>query len=268
MATLELSRDRGKAKRQLGIPIKKNFSWIMHAYRKDTIDELIRICSRWKHEFFKNETPQKEINVDSFYISKYEITNTQYKKFLDDNPSHEEPDFWYNENFNKPDQPVVGVSWHDAVAYCNWLTEKTKETYRLPTEAEWEKAARGTDERFFPWGNEWPNRNLANFIYEHKKTVPVKEKPLGASELGLMHMAGNVAEWCGDWYDENYYENPMNRKNPKGPQKGEKKVVRGGDWRDNAFYLRCNARVSYPPDTRNRFLGFRIVLEDQGMNKR
>lgn len=228
---------------------------------KDQIDELIRICSRWQPEFFKNETPQKEIEVDSFYISKYEITNEQYGKFLNDNPSHEQPAFWYNENFNKPDQPVVGVSWHDAVAYCNWLTEKTNETFRLPTEAEWEKAAQGTDGRFFPWGNEWPTIDRANYIDQHDQPVPVKEKPGGASPFKLMHMAGNVSEWCSDWYDENYYESLMNLKNPKGPQEGEKRVVRGGDWSDNAFYLRCKARVSYPPDTRNQFVGFRIVRE-------
>jgi formylglycine-generating enzyme required for sulfatase activity len=225
---------------------------------KDEIDKLVKEHSNWKTELFKDEKPQREIYLDSFYISKYEITNAQYKTFLEDKPNYEKPAYWNTEGFNDPDQPVVGVSWYDADAFCNWLSEKTGENYRLPTEAEWEKAARGTDGRFFPWGNEEPDISKANFMEQHHKTIPVKEKPLGASAFKLMHMAGNVAEWCSDWYDESYYR-IADERDPNGPSNGARKVVRGGAWNDNAFFLRCADRNSYPPKVKKEIIGFRIV---------
>ncbi|MGD2087154.1 MAG: SUMF1/EgtB/PvdO family nonheme iron enzyme [Candidatus Aminicenantes bacterium] len=196
----------------------------------------------WECEWFSNEKPQREIDIQAFYISKYEITNKQYREFLKDNPDHIKPAYLTEKNFNAPDQPVVGVSWKDAAAFCDWLSRKTNKRYRLPTEAEWEKAARGMDGRLFPWGNEEPNINKANFMNQHHKTVSVKEKAEGASAFGLMNMAGNVWEWCNDWYI-------LDRE----------KVVRGGCWQDNAFFLRCSARHKYPPDIKNEVIGFRIV---------
>lgn len=212
----------------------------------------------WILEWFNDEIPQREIYLDEFFISEYEITNEQYGKFLKDNPGHPKPDYWDVENFNDPQQPVVGVTWNDAVAFCNWLSDKKGKKYRLPTEAEWEKAARGNDGRIFPWGNEEPDLNKANFMGQHHGTVSVKEKPDGDSAFGLRNMAGNVAEWCRDWYDENYYIITIDY-NPMGPANGTRKVVRGGSWRDNAFFIRCTERNSYPPDTKREILGFRIV---------
>jgi iron(II)-dependent oxidoreductase len=216
----------------------------------------------WRTDWFVEETPQSEITLDSFYISKYEITNKQYRNFLNDNPGYEKSDSWNDENFNGPDQPVVGVSWYDATAYCNWLSEKTNKKYRLPTEAEWEKAARGNDGRIFPWGNEEPGLNRANFMGQNHRTVSVRENIQGISVFGLMHMAGNVSEWCADWYDKNYYQF-SNERNPEGPANGTRKVVRGGSWQDNTFFIRCASRNSYPPDIKKESLGFRIVREPE-----
>ncbi|MCU0288158.1 MAG: formylglycine-generating enzyme family protein [Acidobacteria bacterium] len=191
-------------------------------------------------------------------MSKYEVTNEQYKKFLNDNPGYVLPSYLNQRDFNDPGQPVVGVSWYDAVAYCDWLSAKTKGKYRLPTEAEWEKAARGIDSRTYPWGNSDPDIYKANFMQQFNKPLLYNENPQGSSVYGLMNMAGNVYEWCSDWYGENYYNNGDNR-NPVGFLEGTRKIVRGGSWRESAFFLRCAARNSYPPETKNEFIGFRVV---------
>jgi formylglycine-generating enzyme required for sulfatase activity len=224
------------------------------------IRELLNDHPDWRHEMFRDETPQKEIYLDAFYISKYEITNKQYGKFLKDNPQHPRPGNWNMKNFNDPDQPVVGVSWNDAVAFCNWLSKKTAKNYRLPSEAQWEKAARGTDGGMFPWGDSGPNIQIANYNNPYGNPMPVGYYPRGENLVyGTMEMAGNVAEWCNDWYDERYYIKLENTENPRGPLTGSKKIVRGGSWIDNAFFLRCTARNCYPPGTRREIIGFRIV---------
>lgn len=212
-----------------------------------------------QHEMVTDETPQKEIYLDEFYISKYEITNEQYGKFLKDNPDHPKPDYWDVENYNDPDQPVVGVNWNDAVAFCNWLSQKTGENYRIPSEAQWEKAARGTDGRIFPWGYSGPDIKIVNFSQPYGNPKPVGYYPGGMNQdYKTMEMAGNVAEWCNDWYDESYYS-IANKNNSEGPSSGQYKVVRGGSFKDNAFFLRCTARNGYPPDTKKETIGFRIV---------
>ncbi|NIM13975.1 MAG: SUMF1/EgtB/PvdO family nonheme iron enzyme [Candidatus Aminicenantes bacterium] len=227
------------------------------------IEALVNDHPDWRPEWFTDESPQRQITIDLFYISKFEITNKQYGKFLKDNPAYEKPAYWDAAGFNDPDQPVVGVSWNDAVAFCNWLSEKKGENYRLPTEAEWEKAARGTDARIYPWGNTEPDIRMVNFSqpYVSGKPMPIGYYAGGMNPLyGTMEMAGNVAEWCCDWYDENYYRNFVDNHNPDGPLSGQRKVVRGGSWMDNAFLLRCTARSSYPPHTQREFIGFRVVL--------
>ncbi len=225
---------------------------------RSEIEQFINTHPDWRAGWFENELPQRIVYLDAFYISKYEVTNELYNKFLDDNPGYERPAYWHVPDFNGKNQPVVGVNWNDAIAYCNWLSEKTNKKYRLPTEAEWEKAARGTDGRIYPWGNSEPDIQKANFMDQNHKTVSVRNNPLGASPFGLMHMAGNVWEWCSDWYDEDYYS-IKEKLNPTGPLEGTKKVVRGGSWRENSFFLRCAARNRYPPKTKNEFIGFRVV---------
>lgn len=229
---------------------------------KKEIEQIIENPTKWECEWFKDEKPQRNVYLDEFYISKYEVTNEEYKKFLNENPEYSKPAYLNVSEFKDPDQPVVGVSWDDAAAYCNWLSEKTKKRYRLPTEAEWEKAARGTDSRIYPWGNSEADNNKANFMNQSKNPKSVKENIQGASPYGLMNMAGNEWEWCSDWYGENYYNTKENR-NPAGPSSGTRKIVRGGSYKEKAFYLRCAERSSYPPETKNEFIGFRIVRESK-----
>ncbi|MGD2087156.1 MAG: formylglycine-generating enzyme family protein [Candidatus Aminicenantes bacterium] len=250
----DLETDLDRAHEMIFIPSGKFF----RGTGESEIRQLTNNHPDWNPQWLVEETPQREIILDSFYISKYEVTNKQYGNFLKDNPDYERPGSWNDGNFNGPEQPVVGVSWYDAAAYCNWLSEKTKKKYRLPTEAEWEKAARGTDGRFFPWGNEEPGLNKANFAGQLHGTVSVKKNIQGISAFGLMNMAGNVSEWCADWYDENYYQ-LTNDRNPGGPATGKRRVVRGGSWQDNIFFMRTTARNSYPPDTKKESLGFRVV---------
>ena len=155
---------------------------------------------------YLNEGPPHRVSLKAFYITTTEVTNAQYGLFLAAT-GHPPPLYWLDKNLNAPDQPVVGVSWHDAAAFAAWLSRLTGRTYRLPTEAEWEVAARGgLDGQPFPWGAELPNaggRFRANYnpnTYDedgYRYAAPVKSFP--ANGYGLFDMAGNVAEWCQDW---------------------------------------------------------------------
>lgn len=211
------------------------------------------------------------VSLDAFYIDKYEVTNAQYKKFMDAK-GHEAPAFWNDSNYNAPNQPVVGVTWEDAKAYAEWAGK------RLPTEAEWEKAARGGFEgKKFVWGDEWPPpKGAGNFADEtagkvlgwlriingyddgYAYTAPVGSfKPNG---YGLYDMAGNVWEWCEDQYDPEYYaESP--KLNPPGPSSGSACVLRGGSWYSHFrdYYLRVAYRFHYVPSNTLNFVGFRCV---------
>jgi iron(II)-dependent oxidoreductase len=210
-----------------------------------------------------DEHPQHTVFLDAFYIDKYEVTNAQYKQFIDAT-GREAPKYWDDENFNQPDQPVVGVvgvDWYDAVAYAKWAGK------RLPTEAEWEKAARGTDGRKYPWGNEWDNQKCNSGAdgdgYEY--TAPVGSFPDGASPYGVMDMVGNVCEWVADWYDSNYYSRSP-QQNPKGPDYGEESafggVLRGGSWTiPDATALRCADRYWLSRGIWNLDWGFRCAQD-------
>jgi iron(II)-dependent oxidoreductase len=203
-----------------------------------------------------DEHPQHTVFLDAFYIDKYEVTNFQYKQFMDAT-GHGAPDYWNNENYNQPNQPVVGVTWHDAIAYAKWAGK------RLPTEAEWEKAARGTDGRIYPWGNEWDsskcNSGVGGDGYQY--TAPVGSFPAGASPYGVMDMSGNVWEWCADWSDRNYYSRSP-QQNPKGPDSGSERVLRGGSWfNTDRTDLRCAFRVWDNPGFRGHYRGFRCAQD-------
>jgi len=204
-----------------------------------------------------DEQPRHKVSLDAYYIDKYEVTSERYAKFLEF-AGWQKPLNWDMVKF--PDhatRPVVGVTWSDADAYCRINGR------RLPTEAEWEKAARGTNERSFPWGENKPNATLALFgqmtKFSYDLLKPVGSYPSGEGPYGAFDLAGNVAEWVQDWYDGEYYrEGP--EKNPEGPRKGQYKMVRGGSWSDMPVYLLSGSRTSkVPPETRNAFIGFRCA---------
>ncbi|MFO7675688.1 MAG: bifunctional serine/threonine-protein kinase/formylglycine-generating enzyme family protein [bacterium] len=212
------------------------------------------------------EKPVRQVYLDAYHIDKHEVTNRQYKKFCDATGRGypQDPGFESMSNYfqSYPSYPVVNVSWDDARAYADWAGK------RLPTEAEWEKAARGTDGRKYPWGNEAPdaggryraNYDPGNYTEDgYRHTSPVGSFPAGASPYGLLDMAGNVWEWCNDWYDSDYYGKGVDR-NPPGPSSGSFRVLRGGSWNLNvAWGLRGAHRVGYAPSYRSRDLGFRCA---------
>ena len=142
------------------------------------------------------------------------------------------------------------------MAYCQWLSEKTEQNWRLPTEAEWEKAARGTDGRVYPWGNRRPDKKLCNYNRNVKDTTPVGRYPDGASPYGALDMAGNVWEWVADWYGSDYYARSPKR-NPQGPDSGRYRVLCGGSWDGIDGLVRAALRGGGIPDGRNGDVGFR-----------
>jgi sulfatase modifying factor 1 len=232
-------------------------------------------------EALAREKPAHVVDLDAFYIAKFEVTNREWKKFRDD-AGYDDPKFWPNGRVVPRDQipywtqannhgggtpgsdeyPVIGVNWDAATAYCAWLSAKTGKRYRLPTEAEWEKAARGTDGRRYPSGD-FIARTQANFVYAqaYDTVMPVGSFPTGVSPYGALDMAGNVMEWTQDWYDRDYYS-VSPRKNPKGPATGAYRVVRGGSFFVEVFDLRSTARaMAWPSFQAYRMIGFRPVRD-------
>ncbi len=217
-----------------------------------------------------DEGPKHKVFVDAFLIGKYEVMNSQYHSFVKAT-GHRLPENCCDPKYNlwkgdlvPPDVeklPVVNVSWDDAVAFCRWSGA------RLPTEAEWEKAARGTDGRIYPWGNDPPSGNRANYSFD---PVSVWEGPaslakrnqyeFGKSPYGALEMAGNVWEWVQDWYDENYYKSSP-AKNPAGSDKGEARVIRGASWRNTADMLRAANRNKHAPGERRVYVGIRCAKD-------
>jgi sulfatase modifying factor 1 len=193
-----------------------------------------------------DEMPAHAVSIDSFYIDLHEVTIGQYKKFMDAT-GHQPPLYWQPE-LDRLDDPVGGVSWEDAAAYASWLGK------RLPTEAEWEYAARGGSAREkYPWGAA-PDTGYANF--KSFGILPVKSlKPNG---YGLYDMIGNVWEWCADWYDSAYYD-ASSGKSPRGPVTGTHKVLRGGAWYCDAKEVRVTNRFFALPDAKSYNVGFRCV---------
>ena len=201
-----------------------------------------------------NEAPIHRVWVDAFVIAKYPVTNREYVCFME-MTGHRPPPFWGEPQFQHLEQPVVGPSWYDAVAYCNWLKDLTGKAYRLPTEAEREKAARGGLEgRKYPWGDELPADHQGG------RNAPLEPVGIdGPNGYGLYNMSAGVHEWCADWYDASYYEISPER-NPTGPRRGERRVARGGSWRHRIRFAQCAARSSLAPDKQFSDFGFRCAM--------
>lgn len=200
----------------------------------------------------QDERPQREVTLPAFWIDKYCVTNAQYRRFLAATEGAiKPPPSFARDDFVGPRQPVVSVSWEEAAAYARWAGK------RLPTEAEWEKAARGAEGRTYPWGGE-PPAGRANFGGAHPGPLPPGSFPGGASPYGVMDLAGNVAEWVADYYGRGYYAEAPDR-DPRGPARGASRVVRGGWWRDKAGELRAFRRGHLPPAQRHGGVGFRCA---------
>ena len=235
-----------------------------------------------------DEKPPHKVYLDAYWMGKTEVTVKQYMKFVNETKTHFpkwlEKGSAYNVETGTDDHykklgsalkgdnyPIVGISWHDASAYCDWLSKKTGFHFKLPTEAQWEKAARGIDGREYPWGNHdpyyngkwyanylahdsWEKRGEDGFLY----SSPVGSYGQGASPFGLLDMAGNAWEWCSDWYDSDYYKNAASKNNPAGPENGSVRVFRGGSWDYDAWYLLCANRGNNAPSYGGFYLGIRL----------
>ncbi len=203
------------------------------------------------------ESPKREVYLDAFDIDRVEVTTGRYAKFLAATGSVRPPEDWDALKLPKGmNLPVVGVDWNDASAYCAWVGR------RLPTDAEWEKAARGTDERKYPWGNETPNVARANF--ENAAPEPydggltdVGTHPDGQSPFGVQDLAGNANEWTADWFSESFPTSDV--RNPKGPASGNGRVIRGGGRYEPADRMLSTKRYHAAPETRGGDIGFRCA---------
>ncbi|MBW7897617.1 Serine/threonine-protein kinase pkn1 [Candidatus Brocadiaceae bacterium B188] len=267
---------------------------------KQDITNLLELDHNIEAERLENEIPQHKVYLNAYLIDKYPVTNAQYKKFIESG-GYMQKTFWSDAGWQyivqaKPlenneldgafhdqtDCPVVNISWYEAEAFASWAGK------RLPTEAEWEKAARGTDGRVYPWGNEFDKTRLNCAEAKIEKPTAVTKYPQGQSIYGCFDMAGNVWEWTADWYDSQYYRCAPD-KNPQGPTMAEKnpyfgrpeevgisiydlkpsltskalsgcKVLRGGSWNGSGIvHIRCSNRDYDEPTYKNDTIGFRCA---------
>lgn len=209
----------------------------------------------------ENERPVHRVWVDRFTLGKFPVTHGQYRKYLEATGA-EPPRFWFEPMFVDAFKPVVGVTWFEAVAYCGWLAIQTGESFRLPTEAEWERAAGGgLDRALFPWGDEPPTEGKM-IGCDSKNGGPAQVGVNEPNGFGLYDMSEGVHEWCSDYYDYNYYRYSPER-NPLGAAAGERRASRGGSWRHQIKFARCAARSSLPPHFRYSDYGFRVAVTIQ-----
>jgi formylglycine-generating enzyme required for sulfatase activity len=268
---------------------------------EDDINKLLELDRNVEASRFDVEVPQREVCLGAYLINKYPVTNAEYKKFIESG-GYKQRDYWSNAGWDyvlqiKPLDgddlnsamdsddgcPVVNVSWYEAEAFAKYMGK------RLPTEAEWEKAARGTDGRVYPWGNEFDKTKLNCAESRIERPTPVVKYLQGRSEYGCFDMAGNVWEWTADWFDSQYYRSAPGR-DPQGPAKAEDKpffgrpedvgtsiyelepasagsgtlsdckVLRGGSWSGGGVvHIRCANRDYDEPDYRNETIGFRCA---------
>lgn len=201
--------------------------------------------------------PPHAVYLDAFWMDKFQVTNALYQKCVDagncqppsSSRSHAHASYFGDPEYDN--YPVIYVAWDDAKTFCEWAGK------RLPTEAEFEKAARGTDNRIYPWGNEF-QQNRVNSDHTKNDTTAVGSYPNGASPYGVLDMAGNVWVWMADWFDESYYANSP-RENPLGAATGEDRVLRGGAWGSLMIQTRGSFRSANSPDARTDYIGIRCA---------
>lgn len=220
------------------------------------------------------ELPQRTVHLDAYEIDKYEVTAVQYLRYVLAKGLEPLVDWKWGGVFQETMayHPVMHVSWYDADSYCKWASK------RLPTEAEWEKAARGEDGRIYPWGKQMAGLSRANFgrtglsgpvrdrperLLLYPPIVSVDKYDNAVSPYGIFNMAGNVAEWVADWYEPTYYKHGQDR-NPKGPDHGTSKAFRGGGWVDSTPSVRVAQRNGTEPDAKMNWLGFRCARDPIG----
>ena len=213
---------------------------------------------------FNAEVPQHKVHLSEYQISRYEITNAQYRAFIEatNRPiprGQQGEEIWKDDNFNADTQPVVGVTWFDAQAYAEWIGGS------LPTEAQWERAARGPQGQTYPWGNTPPKaRHHANFARRYNHPTPVGHFPNGISPDGIADLAGNVWEWCLDEYNPTFYEQNKKKvtRNPLNLRFRDvlrARVIRGGAWDVGSTFLRSALRSPFYPLDSTHTIGFRVV---------
>jgi formylglycine-generating enzyme required for sulfatase activity len=220
----------------------------------------------------ENERPCHQVFLDEYWIGRYPVTNSQFVAFTEQSGYLTEYEIknsdasWRSPRGNgttihgKEDHPVTRITWKDACAFCDWLSRVTRRHYCLPTEAQWEKAACGTDGRTYPWGESLPTRDLCNVKGLFGDTTPVGKFSLqGDSPYGCADMAGNVWEWCMDGYDESFYLVSPPR-NPVGPDHFDFRMLRGGSWDARPARARCACRNRRNPGLGDSDFGFRVVM--------
>jgi iron(II)-dependent oxidoreductase len=244
-------------------------------------DEMIRIPEgsflmgsnkKVDRNAYPAEMPQRKVYLNAYEIDKYEVTTVQFLKFVLATDRDPLIDWQYDGgNFQEEmaNHPVMHVSWFDADAYCKWVGK------RLPTEAEWEKAARGGDGRIYPWGNQMAGLSRANFgrtglsgpvrdrperLMLYPPIISVDKYENAVSPYGVFQMSGNVSEWVADWYDPKYYATAPER-NPKGPESGTQRAFRGGGWIDSTPTVRAAQRNGTEPNTKMNWIGFRCARD-------
>ncbi len=206
---------------------------------------------------FQIERPSHRVRVSAFWMGRTEVTNAQYRVFMQAT-GRTPSEHGSKELYNQDQQPVIGVNWEEADAYCRWVGG------RLPTEAEWEFAARGTDGHTYPWGNEPPDRSRAVYgliFGKGGKAAAVGTTPGDESPFGIRDMAGNVLEWCSDWYAPYPPGTSQPLLNPTGPSQGTHRIMRGGCWTFQAQALRATERWRTPPQQQTAHGGFRLVMD-------
>lgn len=211
-----------------------------------------------------NENPRHEVQISPFRLARTPVTREEYQAFLTAT-GHPGPPFWDDPAFSHPRMPAVGPSWEDAALFCAWRSESLGLAVRLPTEAEWESAAKAGRDVLYPWGDE-PPESLPDYARRWQSgPEPVEAYP-SLHPLGFLGLGENVHEWCSDWYDPAYYQDSP-AEDPRGPESGTRRSSRGGSWRHEIKVSRCAARSAIPPVMRYSDYGFRLaagVTEDGG----